>query len=404
MKSVYTLVLGLALVSGCNNDLGLNTTDGGMVIGKSPTELCDDLPSPPPGCGTATCAVDSECTNGMFCLNSFCIAICTPTEGCDSDEKCTSRGRCEQMLPDGSFDGGSCPTVEVQLIRIRPNVMFIVDQSGSMTRRFSGGDNRWEAAHDAISEVVENRSSIVNFGLTTFTETTADDQGPVPGSCPSIIEANLDFNLMSIADVGDYPRNFPGGGHTPTGESIEEVVQLLGMNPPPADGPTILVLATDGEPDTCTQHSPNEGQPESIAAAQAAYTAGFETFILSVGNDVAETHLNQMANVGIGRTPNDPNQAPAYRANTPAELQAAFDEIVGEQITCEVDLNAQVSSGANFCAGTVSMDGNVLTCNVDYRLKPGTNDTLELLGSACDTWKSTGMSLSSVFQCGVIVE
>ena len=36
--------------------------------------------------------------------------------------------------------------------------------------------------------------------------------------------------------------------------------------PDPSEDPTIFILATDGEPDTCAQPNPQEGQPEALAS------------------------------------------------------------------------------------------------------------------------------------------
>ena len=386
------------VVGACANDLGPKGSGG---TGGTVIRTCDDLSNPPPGCGTASCVVDADCAGAMHCLNLLCTAQCTPTEGCGSGEMCTPQGRCVPNQPDGGSGGiggdGGCPSTTVNPSRETPNVLFVVDKSGSMDDHFGSGKDRWTAAHDAITEVVQNVSA-ARFGLVTFTR----DGGP-PVTCPDVGVVNLDFDLMSISDTGVYPRNYPGGGDTPTGDSLDEIVSLLGSNPPPADGPTVFVLATDGEPDTCEQPNPDQGQAEAIAAAQAAYSAGYSTYILGVGDGVGATHLNRMANVGVGRAPNDSNQAPAYTANTVAELEAAFDEIVGNQLTCDVALNANIVP-SRLCDGTVTMDGNVLTCMTDYRLKPGTNDTIELLGTACDTWKATGQVLSAEFDCGVVVE
>ena len=62
----------------------------------------------------------------------------------------------------------------------------------------------------------------------------------------------------------------------------------------------ILVLATDGEPDTCEQPKPNEGQQESIDAAAHAYANGIPVYVIGIGDDVGMEHLQDVANAGAG--------------------------------------------------------------------------------------------------------
>src|SRR5258707_665443 len=65
-----------------------------------------------------------------------------------------------------------------------------------------------------------------------------------------------------------------------------------------APGAKIIVLATDGEPDTCEEPNPQNGGPAAIAAASTAFSAGIHTYVLSVGGDVRSAQ--QMANAGAG--------------------------------------------------------------------------------------------------------
>ena len=65
----------------------------------------------------------------------------------------------------------------------------------------------------------------------------------------------------TIGNPSVYPPTYPSGdgADTPTGDSIDALMTIIQNDPPPAEGPTIIVLATDGEPDSC--ECPDVGDP-----------------------------------------------------------------------------------------------------------------------------------------------
>lgn len=281
-------------------------------------------------------------------------------------------------LPTGmppEFTNGGCVDVMVQVEPIIPTLVLLVDQSGSMTSDFSGQE-RWDAVYETLMDpadgVLATLESQVRFGLTLYTS----EDGFDGGECPLLtgVEPMLD-NRAAIDAVysGAQPVD-----ETPTGESLMAVADQLAAFE--ADGPKGIVLATDGEPDTCAQPNPQEGQPEALDAAEAAFDLGITTYIISVGDDVGAEHLQEMANVGVGKAPDDPMPAPYYQALDAAQLVAAFEEIIGSFVSCELLIDGEVDL-SQACDGTVTLDGVELECGVDYDLPNPT--TLELLGEAC---------------------
>ena len=282
--------------------------------------------------------------------------------------------------------------------------MFLVDQSGSMTAGFGGGQDRWQAAHSAITQIVSELDPIVAFGLTTY---QSNGGGSVPDECPV-----FEFQVAVALDNGSainmsYPANFPGGGDTPTGESITEIVNYLEGSNLPGDGPAIIVLATDGEPDTCAIPNPQTGQAEAVAAAEAAFMSGYETFILSVGNDVSDAHLQDMANVGVGKPVDESGDpAPFWKATDSAQLAAAFDEIITASISCDIQMDKRFEDPLKACndpGSVVMLNDNELSCPSEWRPKDGVDDVIELVGAACDEFKSGASTFTAVFPCGAIV-
>ena len=129
-----------------------------------------------------------------------------------------------------------------------------------MVSGFGGGEDRWEAAnsgHQWASCPAPMRSCAI--GLTSYA--SDDGFGPNwPGGsplrqCPNF-GTEIDFALDNSTNIGDdnqYPYSYPSdaGADTPTGDSIDALVSNIQSSPPPNDGPTIIVLATDGAPDSC---------------------------------------------------------------------------------------------------------------------------------------------------------
>ena len=413
LVSVGVVSVAGASMSACSGS-GTGDPFGNGGAGGNPPLLCEDVDPPPPTCGDV-CNSDADCGTGTYC-DGTCTFQCTSEVPCPAANfDCNVRGRCIQT-PGGTGGtgnvGGGCQNVEVTPTRSIPNVMFLVDQSGSMTSGFSQGQDRWQAAHSAINDIVGDLESVVRFGLTSYTSDDGNDpcpRLPVAGD-PDAASPRVDFGLNNASAIGDnavYPSNYPSdaGDETPTGDSIDLLVSIIQSDPPPAEGPTIIVLATDGEPDTCEQPNPQNGQGEAVTAATAAHAAGIDVFILSVGDQVGAAHLQDMANVGIGLAEDgSEGNAPFWVGNNPEELETAFNEIIGASISCDIEIDkpfADVDAACN--AGDVRLNGQPLDCPTDWRVKPGVNNVIELVGTACDTFKTTASTFTAEFPCGAIV-
>lgn len=270
----------------------------------------------------------------------------------------------------------SCPSFQVDVARVIPTLVLLVDQSSSMDVDFQG-EPRWEAVYTTLMDpaegVVAQLQSSVRFGLTLYSSVNGFQGGECPllTTVPPALDNHdaIDAVFASAETISE----------TPTGESLEAVaLELAAFS---EEGPKGIVLATDGEPDTCAQPNPQNGQETSLLAAEAAFAAGIQTFIISVGGEVSDHHLQQMANVGVGRERNDTNPAPFYRALDAEELIGAFNTIVGSFVECRFSIDGVVEL-ADACEGTVTLDGEDLVCGEDWEVTD--SSTLELFGEACE--------------------
>lgn len=295
--------------------------------------------------------------------------------------------------PDAMDD--DCASVKVDVQRTTPTLVLLVDQSGSMTENFEGVQ-RWDAIYETLMEpetgVVAQLQSSVRFGLTLY----SSRDGFEGGECPMLTTVAPAFQNLDAIDA-TFSRADPMD-ETPTGESLAAVAQQLAAFP--EDGPKAIVLATDGEPDTCDVPNPQMGQPESVAAVEGAFDMGIRTFVISVGNEVGDGHLQELANVGMGRERNSSSPAPFYKALNSQELVHAFDEIVGGFLLCEFQIDGQVDP-SRVCDGGVSIDGSSLACGSEWEVN---GSSLRLMGRACEALGDGQQHvIDAEWPCGAII-
>jgi len=355
--------------------------------------------------------VDANCAQGTYCgTNGTCTADCTPGGSeCGTGKRCMPSGRCQPSIDlDGSAgssgDGAvpdGCVNFALQLKKTIPTVVLLVDQSGSMTEDFGGG-TRWTVLRDALMDaqtgVVSRLQNSVRFGLALYSSRAGDDN-KIQGECPLLTEVAV--ALGNYQAINQVYSNADPIDETPTGESLRAVADVL--IPLQADGPKVIVLATDGEPDTCAEPNPQNGQAQSIASAQFAHKNGIETYIISVGEgNVSLKHLQDMANAGKGLPVGGTQKADYYEANDQAALERAFDEIINGVRDCKLKLNGQVDT-SKADQGKVSLDGKQLDLNDPNGWKLNSPTEIELVGTACTAIKTGDHDIKVSFPCGVVM-
>lgn len=308
----------------------------------------------------------------------------------------TEEGTTSGLLRESSGSTMDCPSAEVQFEPIIPTVVLLIDQSGSMTAGFDG-TNRWDAVRTALIDpdhgVIAALQDSVSFGLALYTS----NGGDAGGECPMLTEVtHTTGNLDAI--TGIYEKESPSGD-TPTGDSVDSVVAVLGEEM--GDGPKIIVLATDGEPDTCEVPNPQEGQVEAVTAVENAFTEDIQTFVISVGNDVSEEHLQDLANAGVGWMPGDPD-APFYVPSDQDAMVAAFEEIINGVRSCELTLDAAILPGQGD-QGTVTVNGVEVPYDDPNGWQVNSPTEIELLGTSCEAIQEGDVEVTVEFTCQAIV-
>jgi hypothetical protein len=113
-----------------------------------------------------------------------------------------------------------------------------------------------------------------------------------------------------------------------------------------------------------------------------------------------------MANVGVGLAEDgSEGNAPYWVGDDPASLQDAFRQTIADSISCDIQIDKRLDEdiACNDPESDVRLDGTPRSCPSDWQVKPGVGDVIELLGAACDTFKSGDVAFSAAFPCGAIV-
>ncbi len=122
--------------------------------------------------------------------------------------------------------------------------------------------------------------------------------------------------------------------------------------------------------------------------------------MLAVGRAINESHLTDMANAGVGHTSGP--DAPFWLVDDDAGLRAAFDEIIGGEVSCSVSLtNGSINSTdpSQYCEADVRIDGMTVPCNDPDGWRATDSTHIEFVGDACNRIMNMGGAVSAVFPC-----
>ena len=320
---------------------------------------------------------------------------------------------------------GQCAKQNIVVSRVVPTIWLVIDGSGSMLNGLSVGNpqSRWSALYDALMNadtgIVKALERDVQWGVVLY-------DGPPPGgmspqialpdggvktfppaeTCPRVVV--VEPKKEAFADIAQVVGIDPLGGSTPTDKALEVVANHLpDMSGQVLDArvfPTIVVLATDGEPnDFCTLDPflgiPIGGdvRPKVLSAVERMESMNVKTYVISLaGEDQGlTTHLNRVAAAGG-------TGMPPFFPTTKDQLVQAFKDIIGPETACDVVLNGSVKPGIE-CMGKIKINGIELPCNDPNGWALKDSATVTIQGTACEQYK---MDLSSVleadFPCEVI--
>lgn len=342
-------------------------TDGMCVdVTDCPTGMdCVDYMCAP----TSTCQTNNDCEPGQTCsLVGGCIAEgqCATDWECDGGEVCDAMFQCSI--------GGNCGSTEFAATLVPPNMLIVLDRSGSMAICDGDGVRRWNEAEQAINQVTLDHQDRIRFGLATYPQICPGTTDSCINSCNSNCDnwcpansgtVNCQPGTVDIA-VGDDTRvaiqnslasNFPGG-NTPTGPTLRAIADnphAFGLPDPndPTERDNYILLITDGEPNCDGTTSAARNRVNGALERLRALEPTISTFVVGFAFSSVNANLNCNATYGgTSRCGNAvrPNscsgnprsctctgsssQACYYEANDAVSLSATFNDIVGAVASC----------------------------------------------------------------------
>jgi hypothetical protein len=253
-----------------------------------------------------------------------------------------------------------------------------------------------QALLDPMQGVVATLQQSIQFGLVFYTS----HNGFSGGACPilsSVSSATDNYEEIRRLYDGMSPDD-----DTPTGAAIDQVVKDIATAQ--RKGPEVLLLVTDGDPDTCQVPDPQEGQVQAISAAALAFAQGVDFYVLGVSSDISGDKLQQLANAGKGKPLNavwgiDADAAQPYQASdNVAGLTAQLRDILERVPLCEIELERDIAVD-ELARSSVTLDGEALTYGAadGFQLKDPRH--LQIVGQACETLRVAGKRLSVSISC-----
>ncbi len=268
---------------------------------------------------------------------------------------------------------------------IPPNVLIVLDRSGSMDDKLGNQGTKWELAQAALGQVVSEFDNEVRFGLALYPGTDLKCNEGM-GCAPGAIFVDVgDQAAAEITGVLEDVKTCSLG--TPTAEALEPMKDYAGLED--QDRPNFILLITDGQ-STCAD-------PATMIEELRMQTPEILTFVVGFGADVDPGELNDMAEAGGTALMGDPKY---YQADDAQALVDAFADIAGSVLSCSYVLDAVPPDPAElyvYINGMKVTRDPTHTDGWDYNAE---SNQVTLYGSACELLQSgDAKDLQIVFGC-----
>lgn len=400
---------------------GMGTQTTGGSIGGTETNATTGSNSDP---GTAT---DSSATDATG--SSMSMPGTNTDPGTDTGD--TTTGGVIDTTTTGDTTSGSttmppddtedvpCQVQMATLKPVIPNVMLVLDKSGSMKTQWDHDANantptisRWNSLYQVVQTVTTKFNDTVNFGANLFPNKAAQE---VYSANACLVNANVEIKVKPknsaaiLAGIPPADTNTIFGG-TPAWAGLTSALNHLKSLP--ADVPRAILLVTDGAANCGMGLAPPplfEQYDEMVHTIVGnaftndqipTYVIGINT--LNVQSSGAQdgspnginpfTKLNELAVQG-GHPKDDPSEK-FYNADNQIELAAALDAVIADALSCVIPLSEEPAkpeftqvkiNGVKVPKVDSCADNGWVYVNPD-----GPYDAIELCGTACGTLKMIG--------------
>ncbi|MDB4964325.1 MAG: putative secreted protein [Myxococcales bacterium] len=277
-------------------------------------------------------------------------------------------------------------TFPISTTKVAPNIMMVVDESGSMKEPIQGAtppQSKWTALVGAVNALLGKYSGSAQWGMSIFPHTPANACSA--GTVDIAVGANTTMSILTKLN-GMNDGNI--GGNTPTNQSLQA---MLGSAAGLADATraNYVLLMTDGQPNC-------GGDAKAVAATVGqlyGQATSVRTFVVGIGDGASSDPgaLNSWADAGhtarAGATK-------YYQVNTVNDLQQAFADIVNGVASCTYSLTMKPAD-ASLVVGYLNGAAVPSDAANGTTYDPKSN-TLEFHGTSCDAIKNGGATAVDV--------
>ena len=348
----------------------------------------------------------------------------------------TSSG--EESSSESSSSGGEiiCDMQEFALEAIPPNVMLVLDKSGSMVQYEWDADanpgtpdeTRWRSLHQVVEFVVNTFEGEINFGANLFpSEAAATQLGaaacPVRGN-PEVPVAPMNAeNILAGIPAANEEDGIQGA--TPATAGVQTALDHLLTLDPEVD--RFMILITDGAAncgeDADTSNCPGLGcglmeeYDDRLATVVGGAFAdeNVPTFVVGIdiqdalvgqdpmdGQTEANTYVELNAVAEAGGRPRAGTEK-FFNTVNEVELMDALQSIAGQVVSCTIPFT-EAPEHPNFVE--IEIGGmeipRVQDCATEdgwvYTNPQGPYEAIQLCGTACDLLAEV-RELDAIFEC-----
>ena len=394
-------------------------TSTGQLTGATESSTTEPATATEPGMtepGMTTTTDGGTTTDGDTTTDGTTTGGTTTTGG----ESTTTGGESTTTGGDETTEDVPCTMQAATLKPVVPNMMLVLDKSGSMLTKWDHDANpgtptvtRWASLYQTVDLVLTKFNDKVNFGANLFPNKSAQ---MVYTDKACLVNANVEIpvkpkNKLAILNGIPAAENMTIAGGTPATAGMNAAIKHLKTFP--ADVPRAILLVTDGAANCTSGLQPPplfEKYDDGVhMVVSEAFTAdGIPTYVVGI-NTLNMTNpnvqdgnpdginpflkLNDLAIKG-GKPKNDANEK-FYNADNQIELAAALDAIIADALSCVIPLDSEPGKPE---LTKVEINGadvpHVMNCANEngwvYTNPDGPYNAIELCGTACGGLKQFG--------------
>ncbi len=342
------------------------------------------------------------------------------TDASTTDASTTTGAESTTTGADETTEDVPCQVIAATLKPVVPNMMLVLDKSGSMLTKWDHDANpntptitRWNSLYQTVDLVLTKFNDKVNFGANLFPNKSAQmaytDKACLVNNTVEI--AIKPKNKTAILNGIPAADNMTIAGGTPATAGMTAAITHLKTFP--ADVPRAILLVTDGAANCTSGLQPPplfEKYDDNVhTVVSNGYTVdGIPTYVVGINTlNMTTTNaqdgnpdsinpyqkLNDLADKG-GKPKNDPNEK-FYNADNQIELGGALDAIIADALSCVIPLASEPGkpelTKVNILGKPVPQ---VVDCGSEngwvYTNPNGPFDAIELCGTACNDLKTSG--------------